>query len=355
VAGAGLLTSDCKRRGGGGGPASSNPNVTWRLASSFPRGLDTIYGAAETVAKRVKALSGGRFVIRTFPAGEIVPPLQVFDAVEQGTVQVGHTASYYYTGKIPALAFETGVPFGLTARQQIAWMEEGGGHKLIQDLLSNYNIIRFPGGNTGAQMGGWFRNEIKSLADLRGLKMRIPGLGGEVMNRLGVNVQVLGGGDIYPALERGAIDATEWVGPHDDEKLGFYKVAKHYYAPGWWEPGAALAFYVNREAWQTLPDLYKEIFKTASREASSEMLAKYDAKNPAALKRLVRSGVMLHRFPDDVLVAAKKEAFALYEELARKDSSYRKIYTAWKAFRDDSNTWLRLCENSYAMTIQDET
>jgi TRAP-type mannitol/chloroaromatic compound transport system substrate-binding protein len=332
----------------GAGGIGSGPIITWRLASSFPKGLDTIFGASESLAKRVSDLSGGRFTIRVSPAGEIVPALNVLDAVQQGTVQAGHTSSYYYTGKHPALAFDTGVPFGLTARQQIAWMEQGGGHALIQQILTDFNIVRFQGGNTGAQMGGWFRREVKTLKDLRGLKMRIPGLGGQVMSRLGVNVQVLSGGDIYPALERGAIDATEWVGPYDDEKLGFHRVAKHYYAPGWWEPGAALSFYVNKWEWEKLPALYKDIFKTASAEASQEMLAKYDARNPEALLRIVKSGVSLHEFSQEIMGGAMKESFALYEEEAARNPSYRKVYTAWKRFREDSIQWARACEGIYS-------
>ena len=214
------------------GPAvQTNQRVRWRLTSSFPRGLDTLYGVNEVLADRLEALSGGRFLLRPYPAGEIVPGLQVLDAVQQSTVQVGHTASYYFTGKNPALAFETGPPFGLTTRQQFGWLYEGGGLELTREILADFNILNFPAGSTGAQMGGWFKGEVNTVADLQGLKMRIPGLGGEVMSRLGVTVQVLAGGDIYPALERGAIDATEWVGPYDDEKLGFQRVANNYYYP----------------------------------------------------------------------------------------------------------------------------
>ncbi len=220
--------------------AQAAPTVRWRLASSFPKSLDTIYGAAEVLAERVSALTGGRFQIRPYQAGEIVPGLQVMDAVQQGTVEAGHTASYYYVGKAAVLALDTAVPFGLTARQQNAWMYQGGGIELFRPIFADFGIIQFPGGNTGVQMGGWFRKEIKGLSDLKGLKMRIPGPGGQVMSRLGVVPQVLAGGDIYPALERGVVDAAEWVGPYDDEKLGFYKVAKYYYYPGWHEPAHAL-------------------------------------------------------------------------------------------------------------------
>jgi len=244
LAASAVLAGACSRNdaapksGGQGseGSAEALPTISWRLASSFPRTLDTIYGASETLAKQLELMSAGRFTIRTFPAGELVPGLQVLDAVQQGTVQVGHSASYYYVGKHPALAFDTAVPFGLTARQQIAWLEQGGGAQLLEPLFAEFGVVRFLGGNTGAQMGGWFRREVTSPEDLKGLKMRIPGLGGDVMTRLGATVQVLAGGDIYPALERGAIDATEWIGPYDDEKLGFNKVAKYYYYPGFGSP-----------------------------------------------------------------------------------------------------------------------
>ena len=230
--------------------ADEAPTIRWRLASSFPKSVDAIYGAAERLARRVGEVTGGKFQIRVFAGGEIVPGLQVMDAVGQGTVECGQTSGYYYVGKNMAFAFETAVPFGLNARQQIAWMYAGGGRELMRDLYAQHGVVMFPGGNTGVQMGGWFRHEIKSIADLKGLKMRIPGLGGQIMARLGVVPQTLAGGDIYPALESGALDATEWVGPYDDEKLGFHKVAKHYYYPGWWEPGPQISFDVNLKKWQ---------------------------------------------------------------------------------------------------------
>ena len=349
----GLAGIECKRRGNDGPAVHLNKSVNWRLVSSFPRGLDTIFGASEKLSQRVRELSGGKFDIRVFPAGEIVPGLQVMDAVQQGTVQMGHTASYYYTGKNAALAFETCVPFGLTARQQMAWMQEGGGRALIQSVLDQFQIVYLPGGNTGTQMGGWFRREINGLQDLKGLKMRIPGPGGQVMSRLGVNVQILSGGDIYPALERGAIDATEWVGPYDDEKLGFYRVAKHYYTPGWWEPGASLAFYINRKEWNALPSLYKSILEVAAKEASMDMLIKYDAKNPEALNRLLAKGVKIHDYSTEILDAAKNTAFDIYEEESAKDPLYAKIYKNWKKFRDDSIQWFGVSENLYSDFVRD--
>ena len=330
------------------GPAvQSRKKVIWRLASSFPRGLDTIYGGAEVLAERVTAMSGGDFTIRPYPAGEIVPGLQVMDAVQQGTVQLGQTCSYYYTGKNPALAFDTCVPFGLSARQQGAWLLESGGLELIRKAFADFNIIPFPSGNTGAQMGGWFKREIGSAADLNGLKMRIPGLGGQVMSRLGATVQVLAGGDIYPALERGAIDATEWVGPYDDEKLGFHKVAKLYYYPGWWEPGPSMSFYVNQDAWGQLPVEYQQMFEAAAKESGVVMQARYDARNPAALDRILASGVEMRPFSEDVMTAAAREARALLEEQAAADPAYREIYDHWSKFRKASNRWMGTAELAY--------
>ena len=328
--------------------ATDLPEVRWRLASSFPKSLDTIFGAGERLAARVAALTTGKFQIRTFAGGELVPGLGVFDAVSQGTVECGHSAGYYYVGKNLAFAFDTALPFGLNARQQNAWFYAGGGQKLMREFFADYGVIQFPGGNTGTQMGGWFRNEIKSLADLKGLKMRIPGLGGRILAELGVVPQTIAGGDIYPALERGALDATEWVGPYDDEKLGFYKIARHYYYPGWWEGGPQLTFFVNLKKWQSLPAPYQAAFEVAAAEANVRMLAEYDARNPPALQRLLRQGVKLHAFPKDVMLAARKSAFAMYETEARKNPTFRRIYADWKKFMDASNQWSRVAEASYS-------
>jgi TRAP-type mannitol/chloroaromatic compound transport system substrate-binding protein len=293
-------------------------------------------------------MSDGAFRLRVHPAGEIVPGLQVMDAVQQGTIQVGHTASYYYIGKNPALAFDACVPFGLTARQQTAWLTEGGGLELVRELFSDFGIITFLAGNTGAQMGGWFKREIGSAEDLKGLKMRIPGLGGEVMNRLGVTVQVLAGGDIYPALERGAIDATEWVGPYDDEKLGFHRVARYYYYPGWWEPGPSLSYLVNQKAWDNLPKSFQEMFATAASHSATVMQARYDQQNPAALERLLTKGVQIRPFSEDLLAAASRTALDMLEEQAASDATYRKVYEAWKKARKGAYRWFGTAELAYA-------
>ncbi|NEQ17251.1 TRAP transporter substrate-binding protein [Moorena sp. SIO3A2] len=328
--------------------SGSQPIVRWKMVTSWPKSLDTIYGGADTVCKRVSAMTNGRFQITPSAAGEIVPGLAVLDAVQQGTVECGHTASYYYVGKNPALAFGTSVPFGLTAPQQNAWLYHGGGLELLQELYADFGVINFPAGNTSAQMGGWFKKQINSVADLKGLKMRIPGLGGKVMERLGVNVQVLPGGDIFLALDRGAIDAAEWVGPYDDEKLGLYKAAKFYYYPGWWEPGPTLEVQVNKKAWDKLPKDYQEIFKDAARYANINMGAKYDALNGAALERLIKAGAKLTPYSQDILQAAEKASFDLFEEDASKDPKFKKVYEQWKGFRKQIYKWHGTNELSFA-------
>ena len=351
IAGAASACGGDEPAGGKAPAVITNPKVTWRLASSFPRSLDTIYGGAEVLAERVSAMSGGAFTIKAHPAGELVPALEVMDAVQQGSVHVGHTASYYYTGKNRALAFDTCVPFGLTARQQAAWLMEGGGLELLRGIFSDFKILNFPAGNTGVQMGGWFKKEVNSAADLNGLKMRIPGLGGKVMDRLGVTVQVLAGGDIYPALERGAIDATEWVGPYDDHKLGFHKVAKLYYYPGWWEPGPSLSYYVSQGAWDKLPATYKEIFAAAAAQSAATMQNRYDAQNPPALKEILASGVTMKPFSADIMAAARRESDAMLEEFAAEDATFNSVYEHWKPWRQDQFQWFSVAELAYAKAI----
>ena len=323
------------------------PTIKWRCTSSFPKSLDTIYGAAEVISKRVAAATGGKFTIQVFAGGEIVPPLQAMDAVKDGTVECCHTAPYYYFGKDPTFAFACAVPFGMNARQQNAWMMHGGGLELMRDFLKDYNIINFPAGNTGAQMGGWFRKEIKTVADLKGLKMRIGGFAGRILSKLGAVPQQIPGADIYPALEKGTIDAAEWVGPYDDEKLGFYKVAKYYYYPGWWEGGPELDLFVNDKQWAALPPEYKAILEAACAEANSWMLAKYDSLNPAALKRLVGNKVQLKAFSKEIFVACYAATNEVYAEECAKNPKFKKVYDAWKAFRDDQILWSRVAEQNF--------
>src|SRR5205085_512039 len=273
--------------------AQSMPEIKWRLAASWPKSLDTLYGGCEFFAKRIAEITDNRFQIQPFAAGELVPGLQVLDAVQNGTVEMGNTALYYYWGKDAALTFGTALPFGLNSRQMYAWLHHGGGNELLNDALKPFNCFGTAAANTGAQMGGWFRNEIKSLDDLKGVKFRIGGFAGTIVSRLGVVPQQIAGGDIYPALEKGTIDAAEWVGPYDDEKLGFHKVTKYYYYPGWWEGGPNLSAYINLNEWAKLPKEYQAILEAACAEANIDMQAKYDARNPAALKRLVGGGTQL--------------------------------------------------------------
>ncbi len=333
-----------------GAPAiiSAQPAIRWRMPSSFPKSLDTLYGAAETIAKYVTTMTGGRFTITSHAAGEIVPGLQVLDAVQAGTVEAGHTPLYYYFGKDPAFAFDTAVPFGLNCRQQTAWLMEGGGNQLMREFLRDYNVHNVGvSGNTGAQMGGWFRKEINSVDDLKGLKFRCGGPAGQVLSKLGVVPQQIAGGDIYPALEKGTIDAAEWVGPYDDEKLGFNKVAKYYYYPGWWEGGPNLSMIVNVKAWDSLPNEYKAILEAACAYAYAECMAKYDARNAASLKRLVAGGAVLRAFPRPVMDACYKASEEWFAENNAKNPKFKKIFDSWVRFRSDAVTWFRVTENTF--------
>ena len=332
----------------GNGTGDSLPNVRWKMQTSWPKSLDTIFGGAQTVCDRVKAMSGGKFVITPYAAGEIVPGLEVLDAVQQGTVQCGHSPSYYYVGKNPALGFGTAMPFGLTAQQQNAWFYHGGGLETMHKIYADFNIISFPAGNTGAQMGGWFKRQVQSINDLKGLKMRIPGLGGEVMTRLGVNVQVLPGGEVFLALDTGAIDAAEWVGPYDDEKLGLNKAADYYYYPGWWEPGATLDLQINRSAWDKLPQEYQAMLQAAAMEANLNMLSQYDAQNRVALQSLLQGGTQLIPYSQEILTAAQTIAFDLYEENSSKDATFKEVYESWNKFRQEVSQWNKINELSYA-------
>ena len=327
--------------------AQSMPTIQWRLTSSFPKSLDTIFGASEIFAKALSDMTEGKFQVRVFAANEIVPGLQVLDAVQNGTVEMGHSAAYYYIGKEPALAFGTCLPFGFNARQHMAWKLYGGGNEAMAPLYKEYGVTHFPCGNTGVQMGGWFRKEIKTVADLKGMKMRIAGLAGQVMSKMGVVTQQIAGGDIYPALERGTIDAAEWVGPYDDEKLGFNKVAKFYYYPGWWEGGPELSLFINEKKWAELPKYYQAAVEAAAAQANLYTLARYDAKSPDALKRLVAGGTQLRPFPRPVMEACEKAAFELYNELGEKSAHWKRIFPGWKKFRDDQQLWFRVAEHGF--------
>ncbi len=331
-------------------PAVGQETVEWQMSTSWPAALDTIDGGATTVAARVSAMTGGLFQIEVFEAGEIVPGLEVLDAVQQNTTQAGHSASYYYVGKDPTFGFATSVPFGLNAQQQNAWLYYGGGMEALAPLFEEYGVVAFPAGNTSAQMGGWFKREVSTLEDMQGLKFRIPGLGGQVMERIGVTVQALPGGEIFLNLQTGAIDAAEWVGPYDDEKLGLYDAAEFYYYPGWWEPGPTLDAYVNIDEWNSISTEYQEIFKSACYEANIDMLAKYDARNGDALNRLINeNGVQLRRYSDEILSAARDAAFELYDERAADSETFRTVYEQWQQFRDQIYAWHRINELSFSV------
>src|SRR5581483_7361725 len=327
--------------------AQSTPAIKWRLTSSFPKSLDTLYGAAETLSKYVAEATDGNFQIQIFAAGEIVPPLQAVDAVSDGKVEMCHTAGYYFVGKDPTFGLFCAIPFGLNARQQNAWFYDGDGLKLLNEFGKKFNLYGLTGGNTGTQMGGWFRKEIKEPSDFQGLKFRIGGWAGKTIQKLGGVPQQIAGGDIYPALEKGTIDATEWVGPYDDEKLGFYKVAKYYYYPGWWEGGTALHFFINTEKWEGLPKAYKALLTAAAGYANMDVQARYDARNPQALKRLVAAGAQLRPFSTQIMEACLKASNEVNAETSAVNPDFKKIYESQMAFRNDENLWWQVAEFTY--------
>jgi len=327
--------------------AQSMPEVKWRLTSSFPKSLDTLWGASETFSKYCSEATDGKLQIQTFAAGEIVPGLQALDAVSAGNVEMCHTATYYFVGKDPTWALFCSVPFGPNTRQQNAWFYDGDGMKLMNEFAKKSNVYALVGGNTGAQMGGWFRKEIKEIGDLNGLKFRIAGLAGRVLQKLGVVPQQLAGGDIYPALEKGTIDAAEWVGPYDDEKLGFQKVARFYYYPGWWEGGTPQHFLINTAKWAELPKSYQSIMTAAAAAANVEETARYDARNPQAIKRLVSAGTQLRPFPGPVMDACYKASNDMYAEIIASNADFKKVYESMVAFRNDEYLWWQVAEYTY--------
>lgn len=322
-------------------------NVRWRLASSFPKSLDNLFGPSELFARSVAEATGGRFQISLYAAGELVPAFSVVDAVQNGTVDCAHTAPYYFFGKDETFAFDCAIPFGMNSRQQTAWMYEGNGLKLTREFYAQYNIVNFPMGNTGAQMGGWYRKEIRSVADLNGLRMRIGGFGGRVLAKLGLVSQNIPAAEVYAALEKGTIDATEFVGPYDDLRLGLYRVAPYYYFPAWWEGGAQVSLYVNNKVWGALSPEYKAIVQRAASEAHISMQARYDARNPAALKQLIAEGAKLSRMPRDVMDAAFKASREVYAELNERNPNWRKIFNDYSRFHSDQLQWEPVAEGTY--------
>jgi TRAP-type mannitol/chloroaromatic compound transport system substrate-binding protein len=327
--------------------AQSMPELKWRMASSFPQSLDTLYGAGEVIVKQVAEMTDGRFQIQQFAAGEIVPGLQALDATSSGTVEMCHSVSYYYVGKDPTFAIASCVPFGLNARQQIAWLVQEGGTEKFNEFYKKFNVYGFPAGNTGAQMGGFFRKEIKTTADLSGLKMRIGGIAGQVLQKVGVVPQQLAGADIYPALEKGTIDAVEWVGPYDDEKLGFYKVAPYYYYPGFWEGGPMIHAYVNLDKWNELPKSYQAILTNAGYNATVYMLSRYDALNPGALRKLIAGGAQLRPFSNEILDSCLKATNELWAEISAKNENFKQLITDVQKFRNDEFFWWQVAEYGF--------
>ncbi|MEZ0169434.1 TRAP transporter substrate-binding protein [Microvirga sp. TS319] len=327
--------------------AQSAPEIRWRMTSAFPKSLDTLFGGGETFAKLVAEATDGKFQIQPFAPGEIVGAPQAADAIAAGTVEMGHTCSYYYVGKDPTFAIGTNLPFGLNSRQTNAWLYHGGGNDLLNEFYAKHNLYALPAGNTGAQMGGWFRKEIKTVEDLKGLKMRIAGLAGQIVAKLGVIPQQIAGGDLYPSLERGTIDAAEWVAPYDDDKLGLNKVAPFYYYPGFWEGGPAIHMFINLQKWKELPKPYQAAIQAAAGYVNVDTQAKYDAKNPAGLRNLIGNGAQLRPFSQEIMEAAYKAANEIYDDISAKNPDFKKIYESYKAFRGEEYLWFQVAEYAY--------
>ncbi len=327
--------------------ASDLPEIEWDLATSWPLVLDTIYGGAEFFAERVGAMTGGRFKITAAPGGELVPALEILQSIQTGAISAGHSASYYYVGVDPITQLSTAVPFGMTARGHQSWMYEGGGLELVQNIYrERFGVVNFPAGNTGCQMGGWFNKEINSVADLGGLRMRIPGMGGQALEKLGVSVQVIPGGEIYQSLETGAIDGAEWVGPYDDLNQEFNKVTQFYYYPGWWEPGPSLDVMFPADEFDALPQEYQEVLASAAAHSYNQMLAKYDALNPPALATIKEGDITILPFPDDVMEAAAESVQEILDENAAADEGYAEVLNSYQTFRDGLGPWFGLAEKA---------
>jgi len=327
--------------------AQDRPEIHWRMATGFPASLDTLNGGAEFLARRVGALTGGRFRIAVHAADEIVPRAEVLDAVSVGTVPVGFTVGSHYSDRDPALIFDTAMPFGLNTRQRNAWMYHGGGRELMRRVFADHGVIPLPAGNTGAQMGGWFRKEIGSPQDLNGLKIRVGGMAGDILAKLGAVPQRIADDGLRQALEQGTIDAAEWGGPHDDLRLGLHKGAKYYYYPGFWEASAQVSCYVNRRAWERLAPEHRAAIESACAETNLWITAKYDTDNAAALKRLVAEGALLRPYPLDVLKAAHRATREHLEALAARDPRFGMVHASWARFRDGQRTWFRVAEHSF--------
>ncbi len=332
--------------------SSSNRRFNWKIVTTWPPNFPIFHEGVERFAQEVAKMSNNRLRITVFAGGELIPPLQSFDAVSQGTVEMGHGAAYYWAGKIPAAQFFTAVPFGLNAQGMNAWMYYGGGRELWQEIYQPFNLMPLPMGNTGVQMGGWFRKKIETANDLKGLKMRIPGLGGKVMAKAGVNPILLAGGEIYTSLERGNIDATEWVGPYHDLRLGLHRAAEYYYYPGWHEPGPTLELIINHQAWQQLPEDLQLIVENTAAASNLWMLAEFEAKNLAALKTLREEHkVNILPFPKDVIATLRSLTVEALNEEAEKDATFAKVLAAYRDFTAQNAEWSTLSEAAYANAL----
>lgn len=322
--------------------------VHWKMVTTWPKNFPGMGTGANKLAELITEMSGGRIEVKVYGANELVPPFEIFDAVSRGTAEMGHGASYYWKGKSEAAQFFAAVPFGLTAQEMNAWLYQGGGMELWQEVYAPFGLVPTAAGNTGVQMGGWFNKEINSINDLKGLKMRIPGLGGEVLSRLGGTPVNLPGGEIFTSLQSGAIDATEWVGPYNDLAFGLHKAAKFYYYPGWHEPGTTLESFVNKQALEALSEDLQAIVLNASRVANQDMLADFTARNNQALETLVKEHkVQLRKFPDDVLKQLRSISDEVVAEVAAKDPLSQKVYVSFKKFRDQVVKWHGVSEQAY--------
>lgn len=344
---AGLLSA-CGEKASTSTTETAQQTYSWKLVTSWPKNFPGLGTAPENFAKLVDEMSNGRLKIKVYGAGEIVPGFQVFDAVSQGTAEMGHAASYYWKGKMAAAPIFTALPFGLNAQETNGWLHYGGGLKLWRELYKPFGVIPFAGGNTGVQSAGWFKREIKSVEDLKGLKMRIPGLGGEVMKKLGAVPVALTGGELFTSLQSGAIDATEWVGPYNDLAFGFYKVTDFYYASGWHEPGAMLEFTVNESAYKALPADLQKIIEVATRAINQDMLDEYTARNNAALETLMtKHNVKPLMLPEAVMKALKKASEEVVAEQIAADPMVEKVMTSYKAFQRQVSQYHQISEVEY--------
>tara|TARA_B110000444_G_scaffold220429_1_gene221178 strand:+ start:245 stop:1381 length:1137 start_codon:yes stop_codon:yes gene_type:complete len=330
------------------GALGAQQQYRWKMVTTWPKNLPGLGRAPETFAKKLKEMSNGRIDIRVYGAGEIVPAMGVFDAVSEGIAEIGHGAAYYWKGKVPAAVFFTTVPFGLNAQEMNGWLNYGGGMELWQEVYAPFDLLPLAGGNTGVQMAGWFNKEINSLQDMQGLKMRIPGIGGEVLNQAGGTAVTIPGGELYTSLQTGVIDATEWVAPYNDLALGLHEVAQYYYYPGWHEPGSTLEVIVNKQAYESLPQDLQAMVRASATFANQDMLDEYTARNNAALKDMIDNhGVQLRRLPDDVLRKLKQSSEIVLDEYAKSDPMTAKVYQSFKAFKESVTQYHHISEQAY--------